>query len=113
MIESGIDVVNTNGVHLKMSVIGGISLRNTYTQLLHNNSITKTHVCVSKGILALCWLVTGLTSRLVVNTNDHQSFVCNGINEVLTANLYGVDGVHNAREQGGDESERANELSGR
>lgn len=82
----------------------------TYTQLLHNHCITETHVCVCEGILLRRGLVSGLTSRLVVNTNDHQPLVSDGIDKVQAADLNRVDGLRNAREQRRDESERANEL---
>lgn len=85
----------------------------TYTELLHDRSIAQTHVRVGEGILSRGWLVTGLTSRLVVNTNNHQPLVRDSINKVLAADFDRVNGVSDAREQGGYECERANELSGR
>ena len=113
VVESGVDIVDANRVHLGSLAAADRSMHCSYTQLLHNHSIAKTHVRVGEGILTLCRLVSGLTSRLIVNANDHQPLVCDGVDKVLTADLDRVDGVGNARKQGGNECERANELSGR
>jgi hypothetical protein len=113
VVEGGVDIVDTDGIHLSMSVIAYASLHITYTQLLHNHSIAKTHVCVGESVFTRRWLVTGLTSRLVVNTNNHQALVCDCVDKVLAADFDRVDGMRDAREQGGEAYERANELSGR
>lgn len=88
-------------------------MRNTYTKLLHDHRVAETHVGVSERILTGGWLVSGLTSRLVVDTHDHQPLVRDRVDKVLAADLDRVDGVGDAREQGGEEDERANELSDR
>lgn len=111
MVEGGVDVVDADSVHLKALAFADTAVHSTYTQLLHDHSITETHVCVGEGILTILWLVSGLTSRLIVNTNNHQPLVCDRVDKVLTANLDRVDGVGDAGEQGGKEDERANELS--
>jgi hypothetical protein len=98
VVQSRVDVVNTDSVH---------------TELLHDNRITETHVGVRKGIFLFSGLVSGLTARLIVNTNNHQPFVCDCVNEVLPAHFNRVDCVSNAREQGREERERANKLSSR
>lgn len=113
VVQSRVDVVDTDSVHLIQSAIVCATLHYTYTQLLHNHGVTKTHICVCEGILLLSGLVSGLTSRLVVNTNNHQPLVGDGVDEVLAADLNGVNGMGDAREQGGEEDERANELSSR
>ena len=88
-------------------------MRNTYTKLLHDHRVAETHVGVSERILTGGWLVSGLTSRLVVDTNNHQPLVRDSINKVLAADFDRFNGVSDAREQGGYECERANELSDR
>ena len=113
VVESGINVVDTDSVHLHPLEVGHLIMHGTYTQLLHDHSIAETHVCVCEGILFRRRLVSGLTSRLVVNAHNHQPLVRDGIDKVLAADLNRVDGMGNAREQRGDERERANELSDR
>jgi hypothetical protein len=111
MVEGGVDIVDTDSVHLGLSAIAVCGSNCTYTELLHDHRVTETHVGVCEGILLGRGLVSGLTSRLVVNTNNHQPLPGNGVDEILAADLNRVDGVGDAREQGGKESERANELS--
>jgi hypothetical protein len=36
-----------------------------------------------------------LTSRLVVNTNNHQSLVRDGVDKVLSADFHWMDGIRN------------------
>lgn len=113
MVQRRINVVDANGVHLKSLASAHVAVHSTYTQLLHHNSIAQTHVPIGESIFARGWLVSGLTSRLVVNTNDHQPLVRDGIDKILAADLDRVDGVSNAGEQGGEQCERTNQLSGR
>lgn len=51
-----------------------------------------------------------MTSRLVVDTNNHQSLVSDGVDEILTADLDGVDGIGDARKERGQQRERADGL---
>lgn len=81
-----------------------------YPQFLYEHSIAQTDVRVRKHILALTGLVRSLASRLVVNTNNHQSLVGDCVNEVLAADLDGVDGIGDARKERGQQRERANGL---
>ena len=98
MVKRRVEIVDTDRVH---------------TQLLHKGSISQTDIGICESVLAVRGLVRSLTSRLVVNTNNHQTFVCDCVNEVLPAHFNRVDGVSNAREQGREERERANKLSSR
>jgi hypothetical protein len=51
-----------------------------------------------------------LTSRLVVDTNDHQPLVRDRVDKVLTADLDWVDSLRDSREERRYERERANWL---
>jgi hypothetical protein len=83
----------------------------TYTQSLHQHGVAQTNIGIVEHVLALRRLVRSLTSGLVVDANDHQPLVGHGVNKVLAANLDGMDGMRNGREERGDQRERANELS--
>jgi hypothetical protein len=82
----------------------------TCTQSLHEHSISQTDISVRKHVLALSRLVRSLTSRLVVDTNDHQPLVGDRVDKVLTADLDWVDSLRDSREERRYERERANWL---
>lgn len=83
----------------------------TYTEPLHDSRIAQAHVCIREHILALIWLVRSLTSRLVIDANDHQTLARDGIDKVLAADLDWVDSIRNGGEERGQQRERAKWLS--
>ena len=84
MIQRRVKIVDTNSVH---------------PQLLHEDSIAQTDVGICERILAVCGLVCALTSGLVVNTNNHQPVVGDGIDKVLAAHFDWVDGFRDGRKE--------------
>jgi phosphoenolpyruvate carboxylase len=71
----------------------------TYTEPLYQRGIPQAHVGIREHILALLRLVSSLTSGLIVDANDHQSFVRDCIHKVLTADLDRVHGLRNGGEE--------------
>lgn len=82
----------------------------TYTEFLDQHSVAQTDIGIREHILAFIGLVRSLASRLVVDTNDHQTLVRDRVDKVLSANLDRVHGLRNGREQRGEQRERANGL---
>lgn len=80
MVESGVKIVDSKRVH---------------TQLLHEDGIAQTDVGIGEGIFAVLGLVCALTSRLVVDTNDHQALVGDSVNKVAAANFNRVHSIGN------------------
>lgn len=80
MVKRRVEIVDTDRVH---------------TQLLHKGSISQTDIGICESVLAVRGLVRSLTSRLVVNTNNHQSLVRDGVDKVLSADFHWMDGIRN------------------
>lgn len=89
----------------------------TYTQLLHNSSITQASIGVGQGVLAGGLIVAGLATGLVavhqlacallkikatrdvLNADNVEALVGLGVDEILAADLDVVDGDGGAREE--------------
>lgn len=80
----------------------------TYTEALDHSRVSQADVGVGEHVLALVRLVGGLSTRLVINANDHEPLVGDRIDEVLASHLDRVDGMGEGREERGQEREGAN-----
>ena len=95
VVKGGVDVVHTDGVG---------------TKLLEHDGIAQTDFLVRQGVTTLLRLVACLAAGLVVNTDDHEALLGNGVEQVLALDLDRVDGDGNARQEAGDHGEGAENL---
>lgn len=95
MVEGRVEVVDAKRVH---------------TQLLHENCISQTDIGIGEGVFTVLSLVCALASRLIVDTDDHETVTRNRVNEVAAANLDGVDSMSNIRAEGWEQQSCASKL---
>lgn len=95
MIEGGIKIVDAERIH---------------TQFLHEDCISQADIGIGEGILAVLRLVSPLTSRLVVDADDHKALASSSLDQVAATDLDGVDSMSNIGAEGWKQQSCASKL---